>query len=538
MEKSFHMPIQLKITLLSFGIVFFSIIIGGIFLIGNTWSSSEKQLAKQSLVTAHSIAESSKVQELVLKPNGWEQLNPIIEKLRIIHDADYIVVLNNEHIRYSHPIYSQLGTVSKSLDESAAFAEHEYTSKAQGEMGTAIRAFVPILNSKNEQIGVVLVGNILPSLSEILANFKTEIQYILLLTLLFGVCGSWMMAKHIKKETFQLEPHEIARVLKERTAAFNAMHEGVIAIDNNNIITIFNEKAKQMLNISGDVIGKDIRDVIDDTFLPEILTQDYPIYNQEISVQQKNILSNRVRIMLKDKTVGAVAIFQDRTEVTKLAEELTSVKSFVEALRAQNHEHMNKLHTIAGLIQLGNLDEALLYVFQSTEEQTGLTRFLTQHIHDDNLVGLLLSKVSIGRERGIDLIFDPNMKLERFPHGMDHHDFVLIIGNLIENAFAAFKHSEEEKKQVYMSIEQDDTICTIVVEDNGCGIPDSLQSHVYERGFTTKGAEGSGIGLYLIAQIVKKSKGEISVQSAPNEGTIFILSFPMNENNRRDYHEK
>ncbi len=84
------------------------------------------------------------------------------------------------------------------------------------------------------------------------------------------------MAKHIKKETFELEPHEISRMLIERTAAFNAMHEGVIAIDNNKVITIFNEKAKQMLNISGDIIGKDIRDIIDDTFLPEILTQDYP----------------------------------------------------------------------------------------------------------------------------------------------------------------------------------------------------------------------------------------------------------------------
>ena len=72
MEKSFHMPIQLKITLLSFGIVAFSILIGGIFLIGNSWSSAEKQLGKKAMVIAHSIAESAKVQELVLEPKGWE----------------------------------------------------------------------------------------------------------------------------------------------------------------------------------------------------------------------------------------------------------------------------------------------------------------------------------------------------------------------------------------------------------------------------------------------------------------------------------
>jgi two-component system sensor histidine kinase DctS len=243
-----------------------------------------------------------------------------------------------------------------------------------------------------------------------------------------------------------------------------------------------------------------------------------------------------VRITLGGKTIGAVAVFQVRTDVTKLAEELTSVKAFVEALRAQNHEHMNKLHTIAGLIQLGNLDDALQYVFQITEQQTEMTRFLTHHIHDDNLTGLLLSKVSIGRELGIELMFDQNMRLERFPHDMDHHDFVLIIGNLIENAFAALKHSEEEKKQVFLSIEQDNKSCSIVVEDNGSGIPKDLQHHIYERGFTTKGAGGSGIGLYLIAQIVKKSKGDISFISTPNEGTSFFLSFPMN-NTKGDQYE-
>ncbi len=53
------------------------------------------------------------------------------------------------------------------------------------------------------------------------------------------------------------------------------------------------------------------------------------------------------------KLLGAVAMFKDRTEVKKLAEELTGVKAFVQALRVQTHEHKNKLHTIAGLLQLG-----------------------------------------------------------------------------------------------------------------------------------------------------------------------------------------
>ncbi len=99
--------------------------------------------------------------------------------------------------------------------------------------------------------------------------------------------------------------------------------------------------------------------MIPDTRLPEILQLNQPVYNRELQVRNLNILSNRVPIKVNNHTVGAVAIFQDRTEVKKLAEELTGVKSFVSALRVQNHEYMNKLHPIAGLIQLGNKDKAL-----------------------------------------------------------------------------------------------------------------------------------------------------------------------------------
>ncbi|RFU63650.1 sensor histidine kinase [Peribacillus saganii] len=525
--KLSHTPIQLKITMLTFGIVTFSILIGGMMILGNIVSVKEEESGKRTMITAHTVAELPVVQEMVQKPNGWHALNKIIENIRFIHNADYIVVLNQDRIRYSHPVYSKLGTVSHSKDESAAFAEHVYLSKAKGEMGVSVRAFVPILNEKKEQVGVVIVGNILPTIKDLVLESRTDIALLLLLTLSFGAIGSWLLAHHIKKETFQLEPHEISRMLVERTEAFNAMHEGVIAIDNQEHITVFNEKAKQMLGISGNVIGRKIREVINDTRLPEVLYFTKPVYNQEIQVQYKNILSNRVPIIVAGDTIGAVAIFQDRTEVTKLAEELTGVKAFVEALRVQNHEHMNKLHTIAGLIQLGNLDKALQYVFKTTEEQEDLSRFLSKHIHHESLAGLLLSKVTRGKELGIELIIDKNSRLERFPDDLDHHDFVLILGNLIENSFAALMNSNEQKKQVYLCIRHDETACQIVHEDNGPGIPDSIQEQIFQYGFTTKGNDGSGIGLYLISQIVEKAHGTLSVESKPNEGTAFYLSFPM-----------
>ncbi|MDQ7862304.1 ATP-binding protein [Peribacillus frigoritolerans] len=91
----------------------------------------------------------------------------------------------------------------------------------------------------------------------------------------------------------------------------------------------------------------------------------------------------------------------------------------------------------------------------------------------------------------------------------------LIIGNLIENSFAALKHCSEETKQVYLSIYQDERHCQIVLEDNGPGIPEDIHKDIFEYGFTTKGAEGSGIGLYLIDQIVKKSERRNEIHDTP-----------------------
>ena len=87
--------------------------------------------------------------------------------------------------------------------------------------------------------------------------------------------------------------------------------------------------------------------------------------------------------MIDNRVVGAVAICQDRTEVVKMAEELTGVRNFVDALRVQNHEHMNKLHTIAGLIQLGKSEKALELAFETSTKQENLDQFLKDSIKND-----------------------------------------------------------------------------------------------------------------------------------------------------------
>lgn len=515
---------------LTFFVIVFSFLVAGIFVLGNILSTKEKELGNQAMLIARTVAKLPEVEkELTSDKNPMDQakvINKTIEGIRIINKAEYIVVLNMNHIRLSHPVNDLIGKKSTTSDENAAFTEHYYLSKAQGEAGKTIRAFVPIMNKKHQQIGVVIVGYSLPSILQILYSIRNEIFIATLLSLLFGAWGAWMLGRNMKKQMFDLEPHELAKLYTERTETFNAMHEGIIAIDNNFTVTIFNTKAKQILGVDQeDLIGKKIYQILPDTRLPEILDYNQPIYNKELFINQHNIMSNRVPIEVDGEIVGAIAIFQDRTEVKKLAEELTGVKEFVQALRIQNHEHKNKIHTIAGLLQLGHYKQALAYIEEVKEKQDEIANFLNNRIKNQNISGLLLSKINHGKELGIEVEIDMNSQLAYLPPQLDFNDFVVIIGNLIENAFDALQLTKKEEKKVLISIDQDDETLSILVEDNGVGMSQEVISRIFDNGYSTKENENHGIGLYLIQDIVKKLDGTIDVTSTPGEGTSVFVTF-------------
>ncbi|WP_253896170.1 sensor histidine kinase [Solibacillus sp. R5-41] len=156
-----------------------------------------------------------------------------------------------------------------------------------------------------------------------------------------------------------------------------------------------------------------------------------------------------------------------------------------------------------------------------------MTKFLNERIYNENISGLLLSKISRGKELGIQVLIDEESKLTRFPEYLDHHDFVVLFGNLIENAFDALIAVEREQKEVTISIDDNDGILAILVADNGVGIPSNDVEKIFENGFSTKHSENRGIGLYLIQEIITKGNGTIEIASEENKGTTFILTFEL-----------
>ncbi|MEG0440243.1 MAG: sensor histidine kinase [Solibacillus sp.] len=522
-----------KIVLLAFFIIAFSFLVAGILLLNNLANNDETDLGQRAMLVAQTVSDLPEVQKQLEYTDTKENslaFNQMINRIKVINNAQYIVVMNMDSVKLSHPSSGQIGQVSQSSDIQAAFNENYYISKAVGEQGIVVRAFVPVLNDEHKQIGVVVVGILLPTFLELILENLNEMIVTILLSILFSIWGARTLGRHIKKQMFGLEPHEIAKMYVERTETFNAMHEGIIAVDKEMNITIFNKKASRILGVGGNpkkYIGKNIYDVLPDTRLPEIVESGRAVYNQEIYVNNHSILSNRIPIFVGGQSVGAVAIFKDLTEFKQLAEELTGVKAFVQALRIQTHEYKNKLHTIAGLLQLGHNKQALDYLSQVKIQHEQVTKFLNERIYNENISGLLLSKISRGNELGIQVLIDEESKLTRFPEQLDHHDFVVLFGNLIENAFDALVAVEREQKEVTISIDDNDGILAILVADNGVGMAPDQVEKIFENGFSTKHSKNRGIGLYLIHEMITKGNGSIEIVSEEGKGTTFILTFEL-----------
>ncbi|KYG80588.1 histidine kinase/DNA gyrase B/HSP90-like ATPase [Roseivirga ehrenbergii] len=101
-------------------------------------------------------------------------------------------------------------------------------------------------------------------------------------------------------------------------------------------------------------------------------------------------------------------------------------------------------------------------------------------------------------------------------------DQVLI--NILQNAVHALEESTNEKHIMVRAFVNEYNRPTIVIRDNGCGIDEEALSKIFIPFFTTK-KQGSGIGLSLSKQIMRKHGGGITVKSVMNEGTEFTLRF-------------
>jgi two-component system CitB family sensor kinase len=279
-----------------------------------------------------------------------------------------------------------------------------------------------------------------------------------------------------------------------------------------------------LLGLPADCVGRKVSQVLPQGRLQKFLTGGLKDEDEVLLAVDRVLVASRRAIRVRGHEIGHVATVRDTTELTGLSRGM-GIESLTEALRAQAHEFANRLHTIAGLVQLGRGEDAMKLIAQTSGVHQELTEALLERVGDPVLGALLLAKAAVASERGIELRVSDDTVMTR--SSLDSEDLITLLGNLVDNALDAASMSTDER-WVSVSVNEQDDQLVIRIHDSGPGIPDAVDGQIFQEGFSTKSAPGHkrrGFGLALVRQVARRHGGDVTV--ANEGGALFLVRLPL-----------
>lgn len=546
-------PAPLRRSGWSFAILIFAAQMLVVFLvvIGMAVSTYQQQARvilddKQATVATISItlANDPFVINALAGKNPAQELQPYTNKiLDRGQGVDFISIMTPDTVRVTHPDPNRIGQKYAGSTQQALDGE-TYNEIALGTLGQSVRTIAPVYHD-GKLVGLVATGITLENLQSIYRGELPQILMVSALALLLAGFTSWSFSRYVNQATLGFGPNGLRRLYAFYFSALHSVREGLVLLDRRHRIVLYNEEAARLLDLPEQVpsSGLDPSQVRMPETLRTLMSTGRSC-KDEIHMGTRTVLSisqgparlantrlpGRGRAPLRwfgmQPLTGQVLTLRDLTEVQELAGEVQSLKTFSTTLRAQTHEHANRLHTIATLIENGQSDRALAFAVDDRQHSQKLTDAIVNSIDDAYLSSLLVAKAAQANERGLKLDITAQGVIP--PDAFAASDMVTIVGNLLDNALDVSVGTAEAT--VWVEVTADDDELIISVADSGPGIEPEFLDQLLRFGVSTKiGSQPRGLGLALVQQAVLRLGGTMNVDN--DAGAILTVTLPLAHSN-------
>jgi two-component system, NtrC family, nitrogen regulation sensor histidine kinase NtrY len=328
---------------------------------------------------------------------------------------------------------------------------------------------------------------------------------------------------------------------------------GLLSIDLNGEIKIFNQAAKKYFNVLQPVKLSALGST--DEGLSAIVNSIQPgqeiLHKVRIGNNSQSILVKATGLKTEESVIRLVSLQDITGELDK-----KEMDSWQKIIRVLTHEIMNSISPITSLTRVISgyfrqkdtgdpiplkmindqmVTKALTGLNTIEETGKGLLDFVDKFRSLSSLPEPSLSTFAIESLfrkciilMGSDLSEDIEIIAEVSPDDMElKADYAMVeqvLINLIRNAGQALENRKNGR--IHLNASYCDGGILIQVEDNGYGIPKEIAEDIFVPFFTTR-KNGTGIGLSLSRQIMQNHNGSISVNSDPGKGSVFSLKFPV-----------
>ncbi|MCO4249781.1 sensor histidine kinase [Pseudarthrobacter raffinosi] len=549
--------------LLQLGVVLLVVLLSAAVHAWLTYDRVGREAENQALTLARAVAADPSVQADVLAisagagtpPPAVLRGGPLMaaaEAIRTRTGALFVVITDETGLRLAHPDPDRLGE-KVSTDPSEALAGQEVTTRNTGTLGPSAGAKVPVYapgTGTGTVVGEVSVGYSMESVGQSVARDIGPVGLTAAGALLAGVLASFLLRRRLQRLTLGLEPEEISTLVHDQVAVLQGVDDGVIGVSADGRISVFNAAAQRLLeqpDLSGTPWAKaPVPEQLRALTRPDAAEADAI----ELVAGGSVLVASARKALHRSEDLGWVVMLRDRTELQQLTRQLDAVGTMSTALRAQRHEFANQLHTITGLMSIGQHQQAREYL--AGLAATGPLKFPVDQaelLQDPYLQAFVGAKGVEADERGVTLRIGP----ETLVRGQvtEPQDVTTVLGNLIDNAVNAAVAGSSPDRWVELEVldepHDDGGTLHIVVADSGDGLAAGTDAEaVFAEGFTTAAGPvvpapaaaggrsggrsgGQGLGLALARKLARRRGGDVRLLepgTPGGPGAVFMASLP------------
>ncbi len=219
---------------------------------------------------------------------------------------------------------------------------------------------------------------------------------------------------------------------------------------------------------------------------------------------------------------------------------LNFIAGSAQALKYTHHEFINRIRQSKAMetARLDKLDEEASSLFSALDSGVGRVSSIVaslkafadpqqgeiQALSITEILEMSLTLLGTQLKRGnVNVVWNRSHPIPMIP--LNPTQITQVFTNIIDNAIDAM-HGLEHPQLVIDTIETA-SVVSVLIKDNGTGIPYEIQSRIMEPFFTTKPVgRGTGLGLSVSFGIIEKHNGKLTFTSEPGKGTIFIVDLP------------
>lgn len=360
-------------------------------------------------------------------------------------------------------------------------------------------------------------------------------------------------AKLREERTLSLEA--ISKEQSRLKTVFGCMVEAVLITDQQGVVVHHNPAAIKLLEIQTDpVIGKHLSESIQDLTAVQMVNEAIAksmVVTREFapgSISRKFLRANCAPVITKSgNVIGSVTAFEDistHKEIDRMKSDfvamvahelkspLASIEQMIYALQMScEYEAVNACNTLHNRMTVRTKDLLRLIdnLLNLSKLESGTVVFNLEPIQGHDIIENIVEITSPQADsKKISIEYNPCQ--ENWWFNVDYDHIRTAFMNIISNAV---KYTPEGGN-VQISTSLSGGFVNLTVKDSGIGISKEDLPHIFDRFFRVKGKAtrhitGSGLGLSLVKEVVEAHQGYIDVHSTPDEGTSFVLSFPVTE---------